>query len=141
MSGNTEQHSGSAAGDWSKMGLELVDGVYAICRMDAHAPVPDTVYGPGLVSITRTADELSIVCPQYRAPSEAVVQSSWACIQVKGPLDFGLTGVLAGLADPLARAGISIFATSTFDTDYVLVRCADLERALAVLSDAGHFVV
>ena len=56
-------------------------------------------------------------------------------------LVFGMSGVLAGLADPLARAGISIFATSTFDTDYVLVRCADLERALAVLSDAGHSVV
>ena len=71
-------------------------------------------------------------------PANVKVEPKWRCLKVKGPLDFALTGILASLANPLARAGISIFAVSTFDTDYLLVKEGDLERAAEALSIAGH---
>jgi hypothetical protein len=93
-----------------------------------------------LHSIVRTDEELSVVCAAEDASSDAEVSRGWRALKVAGPLDFALTGVLASLAEPLSEAGISIFAISTFDTDYILVKEADLDRAVEVLSDAGHAV-
>ena len=87
----------------------------------------------GFVSITRTPDELSIVCAQEAVPPDTKVEEDWRALVIPGPIPFEETGVLAALATPLADAGISIFAISTYDTDYVLVRASDLERALEVL--------
>jgi hypothetical protein len=92
------------------------------------------------LSITRTRDELSIVCESSRIPAGIDAEFGWRCIKVDGPLDFSLVGVLSSLAEPLARAGIPIFAISTFDTDYVLVKTANLEGAMAALESAGHAV-
>jgi len=100
----------------------------------------DTLEGD-FVSVTGTRDEVSVVCPEDQAPEGATVEAGWRCLKVDGPLDFGLTGVLASLAVPLAEAGVSIFAVSTFDTDYVLVKAEALERAAAALETAGHRVV
>src|SRR5206468_8549222 len=85
------------------------------------------------VSVTRTPDELSIVCPDEAVPPDVEVESGWRALKVPGPIPFDQVGVLAALATPLAAAGISTFAVSTYDTDYVLVREPDLERALAAL--------
>jgi hypothetical protein len=89
-------------------------------------------------SVTRTPAELSAVCDVAALPSGVKAEAPWSMLAVRGPLDFSITGVLAGLATPLAAAGISIFAISTYDTDYVLVRNDDLDRAVRALRDAGH---
>ncbi len=90
------------------------------------------------VSITRTPDELSVVCAEVSVPDEVKAGRGWRALRVAGSLDFALTGVLAALAVPLAEAGVSIFALSTYDTDYVLLREVDLPREVATLGVAGH---
>jgi len=91
--------------------------------------------------VTRTADELSIVCAENRVDRESgevVVEAGWAALKLEGPFPFSMTGVLASFLEPLAKAKVSILAISTFDTDYVLVKEQDLERALGALSQSGH---
>jgi hypothetical protein len=94
--------------------------------------------GGTLNSVTRSADETSIVCDATVVPPDVTVESNWRAIKVEGPLDFGLAGVLLSVAQPLANAGVSIFALSTYDTDYVLVKEAALPKAIVALSSAGH---
>jgi hypothetical protein len=118
----------------------VLAGELAICRLPADAPAPALPARAPLFAIARTADELSIVCPAADAPPDARVEPGWRALQVAGPLDFALTGVLAAIAQPLAQAGISIFATSTYDTDYVLVREIALDAAVEALRQAGHAV-
>ena len=91
-------------------------------------------------SVTRTPAELSAVCDAAAVPSGVKAEGPWGVLAVRGPLDFDMTGVLAGLATPLATAAISMFAISTYDTDYVLVRSHDLDRAVHALEEAGHSV-
>ena len=81
------------------------------------------------------------MCAAARVPDGVRAQRGWRALAVEGPLDFALTGVLAAVAVPLAEAGISIFAVSTYDTDYVLVRADRLADAVAALRGAGHSVV
>jgi uncharacterized protein len=121
--------------------VSLLPGVYAICRFSVSAPVPSwTEHATALLSITRTPDELSIVCEAALVPPEAQAERGWSCLRVRGPLDFALVGVLAAIVEPLAKARISVFATSTYDTDYVLVRTSSLEQTIAALERAGHQV-
>jgi uncharacterized protein len=119
--------------------LRALPGELAVCRLPADAPAPAPGAGP-LSSVTRTADELSIVCPAEDAPAGAEFERGWRALRVAGPLDFALTGVLAAVAAPLAEAEVSIFAVSTYDTDYVLVREAALPAAAEALRRAGHDV-
>ena len=86
------------------------------------------------------ADELSIVCPQGQLPEYKEAELGWRALKVAGPLDFSLTGVLADLANPLAKAGSSIFALSTYNTDYLLVKEDKLEQAVSTLEASGHEV-
>lgn len=90
------------------------------------------------MSVTRTNHEVSIVCEEMRVPPDVRAVGAWRVVEVEGPLDFTLVGVLTSLAHPLADAGVSIFAISTFDTDYLLVREAQLAAARRALTDAGH---
>jgi hypothetical protein len=120
--------------------LEVVPGRYAVCRLDPGEPLPEWAAEGEFVSATRTATELSLVCPQERVPAEARSEPGWRCLRVKGPLGFGMTGILASLAAPLASSGVSIFVISTYDTDYLLVQERDLGRATDALSRAGHAV-
>ncbi|MGH9870715.1 MAG: ACT domain-containing protein [Candidatus Polarisedimenticolia bacterium] len=120
--------------------LELLPGACAVARLGPGAEVPRWAGGGPFVSITRTGDELSIVCPEAAVPHDVTAQRGFRCLRVVGPLDFGVVGVLASLTGPLARAGISIFTVSTYDTDYLLLRESDLERAAATLTEAGHTV-
>ena len=116
--------------------IALLSGRYAVCRLEPDAPVPAWARG-GFVSITRTTEELSVVCDEDSVPQDVRCEPGWRCLKLAGPLDFSLVGVLQSLLSPLADAGISVFAVSTYDTDYVLVRDADLDRALAALRGAG----
>ena len=112
------------------MNLEILPDTFAICRLDAAAPIPAWARGD-FISITRTRDELSIVCAQINVPRDVKCERAWRALRGIGVLDFALTGILASLATPLADAGISIFAISTFDTDYLLVKQNDFDHAIA----------
>ena len=121
--------------------LDLLSAPYAVCRMAPTSPVPAWAAGEDLVSITRTPEELSILCPQEKVPEGIRSERDFRVLKIRGPLDFSLVGVLSGLAGPLAEAGISIFALSTFDTDYILVKQDNLGRAAEILIREGHNIL
>jgi hypothetical protein len=120
--------------------LAAAEGTYAVCRLAPDAPTPAWAAAGAFVSITRTDRELSVVCPEQHVPPDARAERGWRRFQVAGPLDFSLVGVLAALVDPLARAGIPVFAVSTFDTDHLLIRAVDFDRAVEALKAAGHTI-
>ena len=120
--------------------LRVLPDRLAVCRLPAGAEPPEWSRSGGLTSVTLTAEETSVVCAESVVPDGVVAERGWRALQVAGPLDFGLTGVLAAIAAPLAEAGVSIFALSTYDTDYVLVRDEALKDALGGLLAAGHRV-
>jgi len=128
--------------------LELVAGRFAVCRLDPDTPLPTWAgEAPGkakgaeaFVSFTRTPAELSVVCAEEAVPAGVRCEAGWRCLRVKGPLGFGVTGILASLAGPLASSGVSIFVVSTYDTDYLMVQQRDLERGVFALERAGHAV-
>lgn len=123
-----------------RLPLDLLEGAFAVVRLPPDEAVPGWARGGPLWSITQTPEELSIVCPADRVPPGLRTEGPFKALKVRGPLDFSLTGILASLADPLAEAQVSIFALSTFDTDYVLVPEAGLDTALSALKAAGHQV-
>ncbi|MCI0917468.1 ACT domain-containing protein [Pseudomonas stutzeri] len=112
---------------------------FVVAQLEPNADLPSAVLAsPDFMSITRTEDELSIVCAEDVATGLTRVDSAWRAIKVHGPFAFDQTGILASFLDPLAAAGIGIFAVSTFDTDYILVKSAHLESAVRALTEAGH---
>ena len=127
--------------DRSNLTLELLPDVYSICRLDPQADIPSWVLAGDFLSITRTKNELSLVCSQERVPHGVECDKGWRCIMVRGPLDFSLVGILASLTSSLAEADISIFVISTYETDYLLVKGENLRRAVLKLKEAGHDVV
>ena len=120
--------------------LALIEGRFAVCRLAPGDEVPAWANGGSFTSVTRTRDELSVVCAEGAVPEGIRCEGGWRIFQTEGPLDFALTGILASVAVPLAEAGVSIFAVSTFDTDYVLVREENVPRAITALRAAGHQV-
>ena len=122
------------------MKLHTLDELYAIVRLHPDAGVPDWATRGRFWSVTRSDAELSIVCNEEDVPPDASAERGWCALEVAGPLDFSLTGVVASLVSPLADAAVSIFVLSTFDTDYLLVREPDLARAVDALRAAGHRV-
>ncbi len=132
--------------------LVLFPDDYAVCRLEPGAPLPwglDESSGPdsplsvdkpGVVSVTWSPTETSIICRADLAPAGGTVNAPWRCFRVNGPVDLALTGILASLVNPLADARVNVFAFSTFDTDYVLVPSVRLAEALSALTSAGHRV-
>lgn len=120
--------------------LDLLPERLAVCRLGPAAPVPAWAWRGALCAVTRTAQELSVVCEERSVPEAVQAARGWRALRVEGPLSFEQVGVLAALLAPLAEAGVSVFALSTYDTDYVLVRERDLARAVAALRSAGHTV-
>ena len=121
------------------MQLILLPDTFAICRLSPTQDIPQWAqYNKTLLSITYTADELSLVCLQSAVPSGVQYEGSWKVIKVHGPLDFSLTGILVALAAPLAAASIPIFAISTFDTDYLLLKEEHITQAKLVFEQNGH---
>jgi hypothetical protein len=113
---------------------------FAICQLPARASLPEPPAQAPFYCVTRTDEELSIVLPEASAPAQWKADKGWRCLKVLGPLDFGLTGILASLSTTLAEAGVSVFAVSTYDTDYILVKGDALEKAIRALSSRGHVV-
>jgi hypothetical protein len=120
--------------------LSILPESYAITRLEASAPEPPWAQSGQIRSVTRTGEELSIVCRQDAVPPGVVSERGWRALRVAGTLEFSLTGILASVASPLAEARISLFAVSTHDTDYVLVKAETLPAAVAALTAAGHRV-
>ena len=119
--------------------FSLHPGEWAILKLPPDSPVPDWVLQPApFFSVIRTADELSIVAPASRIPAGISAERGWTLLQLKGPFAFDQTGILASIATPLAEAGVGIFALSTFDTDYLLVKTSQIPLALSALHAAGH---
>jgi hypothetical protein len=121
--------------------LRLLADPLTVVRLDPDACMPDWIPAAAeLICIVRTLEELSIVVPAAALPHSVDGEGPWRALRVAGQLSFDLVGVLASLTRPLADAGVSVFAISTYDTDYLLVPVASLERAVAALSAAGHAV-
>jgi hypothetical protein len=127
-----------------RLAIDVRPGEYAVVRLPADAPVPAELLAPGepaFVSVTRTPEELSVICPAGREPSGGTAsEDGWRLLSVRGPLEFTLTGIIAALASELAAAGVALFSMSTFDTDHILVRAADLGHAVKALRESGHEV-
>jgi hypothetical protein len=120
--------------------LQVVAGEFAVCRLPADEPSPAWAGSNVFSSVTRTADELSIICPASQVPAKVRREAGWRLVKFVGPFDFGAVGVLASVTEPLARAGISLLAVGTFDTDYVLIKADRLTEAVQVLEATGHTV-
>ena len=120
--------------------LRRVPGTFAVHRLEPGAPLPPALEEARPVWVARTEDELSIVCPEDAAVDAPRSEGGWACLRCVGTLDFAWTGILAGLTGTLAGAGVALFALSTFDTDYLLVKAAAWDRAAETLRAAGYEV-
>lgn len=123
--------------------VDVRGGDYSVLRLPAGTvPEPSlfSVGGVTVVSVISAPDGVTVVCPTRVAPATDTREDGWRLLSVRGPLEFALTGVMAALAGELAAAGVSLFAVSTYDTDHVLVKGADLERAVRALREAGHEV-
>lgn len=117
--------------------LCVLPGQFAVCRLRPDELAPAWAYRPAaFASITRTHDELSVICPEEFVPPSVTSDGGWRCLRLDGPFDLDEPGVLAAVVEPLADAGVSAFAVASYDTDHVLVD--DLERALEALGHAGH---
>lgn len=123
-----------------KLTLSILPNHFAICRLSPDADIPAWSKNTEFYSITRSRDELSVVCFNENIPLDVEAEHDWRALRIEGPLDFYLTGILASLVSPLAEAEISVFAISTYDTDYVLVREKFLSQAISVLKKEGHSV-
>lgn len=122
----------------SALRYAVLPGTLAVLRLAPEAEVPPGVLVPPFHSVTRTPDELSIVCPEEAVPAGAKAERGWALLALEGPFAFEPVGILASVLVPLAAARVGVFALSTYDTDYVLVKRAQLETALSALEAAGH---
>lgn len=127
-----------SAPSWKR--LAWVPGAFAVCRLPPESPLPAFPGESSLYSATRTDRELSIVCEEALAPAGAVCERGWRALSLGGPIPFTVTGVLSALSAPLARAGLSMFVFSTYDTDYLLIRGADVEEARSTLESDGFSI-
>ena len=121
-----------------KLKFSRLSGSYAICRLNPGAVIPDWAPHGTFFSVTSTAEELSVVCEEAQVPAHVPHEGDWGCLKLEGPFPFSETGILTAFVQPLSERAIPVFAISTFDTDYVLVKRGWLERAVGVLREAGH---
>ncbi len=135
MTSSTDTEQGSV-----DMELDLLPLKLAVARYEPGADLPQSVTGSEWSCVTRTRDELSVVCPEAALPENAQGERGWRALKVRGPLPFDQVGIMAALSGCLAEAGVPIFAISTYDTDYLLVKEDRIRRALRALRAAGHQV-
>ena len=121
-----------------KLKLSVLEDLFTIHRFAPDNEIPKEVCKGQFYSISKTDEELSIVCSSTVVLNSERSETGWACLKVLGPLDFSLTGILAEVSEVLAKAEISIFAISTFDTDYILLKSGKLVAAKTVLQNAGY---
>ena len=118
--------------------LSVLSETFTIHKLSPNVSIPEEILKTNYYSVSKRENELSVVWSEVIEVQNLQNSKGWKCIKVKGPLDFKLTGILAGISDILAQTNISIFAISTFDTDYILVRTYDLSAATTKLRQAGY---
>lgn len=121
--------------------MKLLKEKYGVCRLDKTELIPEWAQNSDFFSITRTSDELSIVCSQDDIPNDIKCEKDWKILKIEGPLDFSLIGILASISAALAKKGISIFAISTYDTDYILVKNNDIDNAIQSLIKENYEII
>jgi len=121
--------------------MKLLKEKFGVCRLSKDDLIPEWAEQGDFYSVTRTFDELSIVCYQKNIPSDIKCENDWRILKVEGPLDFSLIGILSSISLVLAREKISIFAISTYETDYILVKDKDIDNAVKALSKEKYEVV
>ena len=122
----------------SKLVLSVLEETFSIHRLAPDASFPEAVSECDFYSLSKTTDELSLVCPEHLAVKSGKSNPDWKCLKVAGPLDFELTGILAGITEVLAKEKLSVFAISTFDTDYILIKKQGLTAAISALQRVGY---
>ncbi|QEE14670.1 ACT domain-containing protein [Promethearchaeum syntrophicum] len=126
----------------AKLDLVILKKKFAICQLSPKDSIPDPSNLGDFWSITKTDDEISLIVPENKIPHvNCKTEKSWRAIKIIGPLYFSLTGIIATLSTALAKAGISIFAFSTYNTDYVLVKEKNVEQSIEVLEKSGHKII
>jgi uncharacterized protein len=121
--------------------LELLTDLLTICRLTPNTPVPDLKAIKGYYALVQTSDETTLICPQHYAPRGVPAEIGWRALEVRGPLEFDMIGVLSDLAGCLAEAKISIYVLSTYDTDIIFVKDRMLKIAITALQKAGHVII
>lgn len=121
--------------------MKLLKERFGVCRLNENEPIPEWAKNSDFYSITKTLDELSIVCSQDSIPSNIKCEKDWRTLKIEGPLDFSLIGILSSISTILAQTGISIFAISTYDTDYILVKDKDISNAIKALSNEKYKII
>ena len=123
-----------------KLTFEVLPTTLGVCKLSASQVVPVWACQGEFFSVTKTTEELSIVCSEAVIPAETLCERGWRALKIAGILDFSLVGILAVVSAVLADAGVSIFAISTYNTDYILVRNNDLDVAVQALASEGYTV-
>ncbi len=121
-----------------ELDLVLEPWALSVCRLDPGAPWPPVPPRTPVHSVTRTPDELSVVCVAGHEPQGAEVEPGWRALRIVGQMALDMDGVVASVTVPLAEADVGVFVVSTYDTDLVLVKGADLDVAFPALESAGH---
>ena len=124
-----------------KLVFTVLASSFAVCKLRPEASIPQWAYQGRFISITKTEEEVSIVCQTDNIPEDVVCAKNWRALKIVAELDFVLVGILAAISNTLAQAGISIFAISTYNTDYILVQEKHLDLALQTLLKAGCKVI
>lgn len=121
--------------------MKLLCEKYGVCRLNKTDSIPEWVKYSEFFSITKTLDELSVVCVEDTIPNDIKCERDWRILKIEGVLDFSLIGILASISAILAQKGISIFAISTYDTDYILVKNKHINNAIESLVNEGYEVI
>ena len=121
--------------------MKLLKDKFSVCRLSNNELIPQWAKESDFLSITKTLDELSIVCSQDNVPNEIQCERDWMAFKVEGPLDFSLIGILSSISTILADEKISIFAISTYDTDYILVKDKEVDKAVEALSAERYEII
>ncbi len=122
------------------MRLKLLEPVFAVCKLSPHTQIPEWALSAEVFFLSKTQDELSVICPSAQVPATVEHSADWRCFRVDDDLEFEQTGVVATVSTPIANAGLSLFLVSTHDRDYVLVHQSNLAQAIDVYNQHGFTV-
>ena len=120
--------------------IDLLAESLAVCRLSPEAEIPSWATVRPFFTISRSTDELSVICPESPLPETVSRSGGWRAFRLRGQFDLAQVGIFLSLAEPLAGAGVSILPVATHDTDYLLVHASQFARAVATLRAAGHRV-